>query len=139
MSRLGPQGTTLEAGARLAAQVIDGIGDEVAVVRESSGALNTTTGAYTVSESSIYTGNGRVRRTQPGEVDAGGASIPVERTTIHLPLGTAGVLVGDVVRVTGSRSPELIGREFVVSELPAFSADTSLVLVVSERTIPVGD
>jgi hypothetical protein len=138
MSRLGPQGTTLEAGARLAAQVIAGIGDQVEVVRESRGAINVTTGAYTTAESSVYTGNGRVRRTQPGEVDAGGAAIPVERTTISLPLGTAGVLVGDVVRVTGSRSPELVGREFVVSEVPSFSADTSLVLVVSERTIPVG-
>ena len=136
---LGPQGTTLTAGANLAARVIAGIGDEVAVVRESSGALNTTTGAYTVSESSIYTGGGRVRRTAPTETQAGGGEVALETTRVHLPLGTTGVLAGDVVRVTGSRSPELIGREFVVTDIPAFSADTSLVLEVTERPIPVGD
>ena len=136
MSRLGPQGVTLQAGARLAAQVIAGIGDTVSITRDTSPVFDTDTGAYTYTTTGIYTGYGRLRRAQVAESDVGAAGVPVATTSVHLPLGTTGVQVGDVVEFDGSRDPELLGRRFVVTDIPANSANTSLVLTVTELLVP---
>ena len=133
MTTLGPQGTTLTAGANLATTVMNGIGDQVTVTRRTRGALNTTTMDYdSASSASVYSGVGRVRRTARKDEQAGGGEITVESTTVHLPWGTTGVQVGDIVTVTDSRDASLTGRTFRVVDIPAFSAGTSLTLLVED-------
>ena len=120
----------------MAERVIAGIGDTVAVTRETLGALDTDTGAYTPTEETVYTGYGRLRRVGGNEPNVGDAQLPVDCTTVHLPLGTDGVQAGDIIEFTGSRDPALVGRKFVVTDIPAFSAGTSLNLTVSELLVP---
>ena len=132
MSRLGPQGTTLAGGARLAERVIAGIGDQISITREARGSLNTTTMTYTPSSSDVYAGAGRVRRSNAGTDSAGGGEVVTDKTTVHIPLNTTGVQIGDKVTVTASRDVSLVGRVYVVTDLPASSASTSVALTVEQ-------
>lgn len=105
--------TRLVARARVAHQRL--MTDTVTITRNGTPTMNTTTGALTVSSSTIYTGKCRLRgATASGaearEPDASDAQQSTNRYALILPYGSdASVLVGDIATI-GSRVFTVLGR-----------------------------
>lgn len=103
----------LVARARVAHQRL--MVDTCTITRLTSGSMNTTTGAYSPSSASIYSGKCRLRGDNAAgvgvtESQAGGAEQATVRYALLLPYGSdSTVLVGDRVAV-GSRTFVVVGR-----------------------------
>ena len=71
----------------------------------------------------VYTGRAKIQTYEAHEQTQGtqtGASATVQRSQVHVPVGAYMPEPGDVVRLTGSRDPLMIGRLWrVVTRWPA--------------------
>lgn len=82
--------------------------------RLSTGAINSTTGAYTTTTTSVYSGKCRLRGPSAAsasvrESDTGEAEQASFRYQLLIPYGSATVYVGDVATI-GSRTFTVVGR-----------------------------
>ncbi len=98
--------------------------DSCTITRVTNGSMNTTTGAYTTTSSSIYSGKCRLRGDNAAgvgvtESQAGGAEQATVRYALLLPFGSdSSVLVGDRVAI-GSRTFVVVGRNTASSTTAA--------------------
>lgn len=98
--------------------------DTCTITRQTPGSMNTTTGAYTTTSSTIYTGKCRLRGDSAASVnvrenDAGEAEQATGRYALLLPYGSdSSVLVGDRVAI-GSRTLIVLGRNTATSTTAA--------------------
>lgn len=94
-----------------------GLPDECTITRPDGGALNPGTLIWTPNAPVVYTGPCRVQLLPPGRVfvnQHGDASVSVVRYSASLPWDTTDIAVDDVLTVTTSKDPKMIGRSFVV-------------------------
>ncbi len=109
--------------------------DTVTVTRPSRGALNTTTGQHATTSTTVYTGPARIRRATSSDATAGERELQRSRPTLALPVGETGAADlrhGDVVTVSASLNPDLVGRTFTVSSLEVGTTATAHRYVVEE-------
>ncbi len=112
--------------------------DACTIRRTTSVATNPDTGATTPTYSALYAGKCRIQ--QPQAIarphDVAENYLLIARLEIQLPVaGTAGLLVGDEVTITAAtRDPDLVGRVFLVQELPRKTDATARRVSVIERT-----
>lgn len=98
--------------------------DSCTITRVTNGSMNTTTGAYTTTSSTIYSGKCRLRGDNAAgvgvrESEAGGAEQTTVRYALLLPFGSdSSVLVGDRVAI-GSRAFTVVGRNTATSTTAA--------------------
>lgn len=91
--------------------------DTVSVARITRGALNTSTGQYTTTSATVYTGQARVKREMSRDQVVGDGERQAARVVLVLPYsatGAADLLPGDVVTITASQDDSLAGRACVV-------------------------
>jgi len=96
---------------------------------------NPTTGAVTNARSTVYTGPARVQTYEPqeGTPEVAGATVTVQRYSVHVPVGSFAPTVGMVVTVTASAlDANLVGRVFRVVALLHKTAATAYRLSVEE-------
>lgn len=98
--------------------------DTCTITRLTAGSMNTTTGAYSPSTSTIYSGKCRLRGDNAAgvgvrESEAGGAEQTTVRYALLLPYGSdSSVLVGDQAAI-GSRTFTVVGRNTATSTTAA--------------------
>lgn len=105
---------TLGMGRRMA---LSRMSDTCTVTRAGSPVFNETTGQYTSTTVSVYSGACRVKQAASvaRDVDAGSQLLAVTQLELHLPLSAVGVRAGDLVTITGSETrAEQSGRKFSV-------------------------
>ena len=111
--------------------------DQCIITRESGRVLNTTTGQNTPGSITIYTGICRVRP-QPGiatrDVRAGEQVIGTHAPVVSVPVEVVNVASGDIVTVTVSLDPGLIGRRMLVQVVAEGSQITARRLLVQEMS-----
>jgi hypothetical protein len=88
--------------------------DTCVITRNTSSSLNTTTGAYTLTGTTKYSGKCRLRGSTAGaasvrELQAGEAEQPTYRYQLLIPHGSYAAAVGDVV-VCDSRTFTVVGE-----------------------------
>jgi len=108
--------------------------DTVTIVRKSE-TFNETTGDYDIENESIYAGRARVQTYEPQTTmpEAGGHTYMVQTYSVHIPVGSADVAIGDVITVTAAAiEPNLVGREYRVVGLLHKSLQTAYRLQVTE-------
>jgi hypothetical protein len=91
--------------------------DTVTVTRVTGQNLNTTTGAYTPTTSTIYTGPARYKREVPREREAGESERASASPVLVLPYDATGADLlrkGDTVTFTASVDASLVGRTCTV-------------------------
>jgi hypothetical protein len=92
--------------------------DTVRIVRNGPlGTPNPSTGVVTPSQSTIYTGPGRVKpykRVTANGVSAGDAKDSLALYVVSLPLTVTTVQPGDIVHITASADPRLLTTELRV-------------------------
>ncbi len=91
--------------------------DTVTVTRVTGQTLNTTTGAYTQTTSTIYTGGARYKRETALEREAGDSERASAKPILVLPYDATGADLlrkGDVVTFTASIDSALVGKTCVV-------------------------
>lgn len=97
---------------------------------------NPTTGADVPTYSApIYTGRCKVQTYEPQErnPEVGGATVTVQRYSIHVPVGSFAPAVGQVITITAAAlDPNLVGNVFRVVALLHKSASTAYRLGVEE-------
>lgn len=127
---------TALARGRAAAEI--SMVDSCTIRRTTAVVTNPDTGATTPTYSALYAGKCRIQ--QPQAIarphDVGENYLLIARLEIQLPVaGTAGLLVGDEVTITAAtRDPDLVGRVFLVQELPRKTDATARRVSVIERT-----
>lgn len=102
--------------------------DACAITREGARTLNETTGQYTQTPATVYSGICRVvvppRR--PQDVSAVGQVEAQETARLDLPVvASAGVRDGDVVTFTASIDPALVGRKYRLKGVPGNTHGTA--------------
>lgn len=116
--------------------------DTCVVERPQNGTLNTSTGAYTATYLTIYTGACRVKgpgagQATPQEVLAVEAEQQLTRHTLVLPYGTAaGVAAGDRVRLTAGAMNGSTFTVVGVSASTSMSARSILIELVDDPASP---
>lgn len=88
--------------------------DTCVITRVTNGAFNASTGAYTTTSTSLYSGKCRLRGSTAGaasvrELQAGEAEQPTYRYQLLLPHGSYAAAVGDVV-ACDSRTFTVVGE-----------------------------
>jgi hypothetical protein len=109
--------------------------DAVTVTRVTRGALNTATGQHATTSATVYSGPARLRRATSSDATVGDRELQRNRPTLVLPFGETdadALLPGDVVTVTTSADPALVGRTFTVSSADLGSTATARRYVVEE-------
>lgn len=107
-------GGTLTLGRRMAESRMT---DSCTVTRAGSPTWDESTGAYTSTPVTVYSGVCRVKHptTAARDVDAGSQLLAVSQLELHLPVSAVGVRADDVVSVTGSATrAEQSGRKFTI-------------------------
>ena len=120
------RGRAFALGGMLDAVTVEVLGDVV---------TNPTTGAVTNARSTVYTGPARVQTYEPqeGTPEVAGATVTVQRYSVHVPVGSFAPTVGMVVTVTASAlDANLVGRVFRVVALLHKTAATAYRLSVEE-------
>lgn len=118
------------AGRRLAESLMV---DSVSIRRPTS-AIDDETGLPVSTV--VYAGRGKVQTYEAFEKtpDVGGATVTVQRYSVHVPVGAYAPAVNDVVTVTAATlDPNLAGREYVVQALLHKSMGTSYRLLVDDN------
>jgi len=108
---------------------------DAATVTSTSRTIDQTTGAEIVTSTQVYTGRVKIQSgaTQESTPEAGGATLTVQRSEVHFPVGAFVPAIGQVVTVTAAAlDPLLIGRVFRVVALLHKSAATAYRLSVTE-------
>ena len=93
------------------------------------------TGVDVPTYSTLYTGRCRVQTFQPQESnpEVGGATLTVQRYSVHVPVGAFVPAIGQVVTITAAAlDPNLAGRAFRVVALLHKTAATAYRLGVEE-------
>ena len=111
--------------------------DTCTAVRRGSASTNSTTGAVTVSSTTLYSGKCRVQNAglAAQTVEAAGRTATVERPTIHVPVGAFAARPGDVITITASETDAtLVGRVYRVVGAQVKSLATAYRLPVEEVT-----
>lgn len=98
--------------------------DTCTIVRRSPGALNTTTGVYTPTEATQYTGACLVRPQSPTSVSAGQELVEKRDYLIMVPYTVTAVAVDDIVKVDSTRDGVLDIKELVVRNVRTDSLNT---------------
>lgn len=109
--------------------------DTCTVTRPGEPVFNETTGTYTPTSTTIYTGKCRVQaaNTLAGGPNAGERVVVISRFTVSLPISAPVVQVDDIVTVTiGTFDAQLIGKRFRVASLHHKSHATARRLEVEE-------
>lgn len=111
--------------------------DTCTITREGPRVLDTATGQNAPSVTAIYAGKCRVRP-QPGiatrDVRAGDQVIGTHAPVVSVPVEVVDVAAGDIVTVTASRDPGLIGRRLLVQVVAEGSQITARRLLVQEMS-----
>ena len=108
---------------------------DVATVTTTSRTIDPSTGAEVTTSTLIHTGRCKVQQSgsQESTPEAGGATVTVQRSEVHFPVGAFVPAIGQVITVTAATlDPLLIGRVFRVVALLHKSAATAYRLAVSE-------
>ena len=110
--------------------------DACQVVRVAGQVTDPVTGVVSDEYVMVYEGPCRVQaRALQGQAPrVGEYAASILRLEVHLPVSVTGVAVGDVVGVTGSADPDLLGRKFTVTGLSHKSLLTARRLAVEEVT-----
>jgi phosphate/sulfate permease len=111
--------------------------DTVVITHQTADPTNADTGVITPTTTTLYTGKAKVQHTavpSGSPRDLGEASVIIMRTQIHVPISVTGIVSDDVVTVTASRDPDLVGRRFVVRAVAAKSYLTARRLDVEQRS-----
>jgi len=109
--------------------------DTCTVKRVTGVTTDLLTGADVPTYSTIYTGKCKVATFQPQErnPEVGGATLTVQRYSVHVPVGAFVPAVGQVVTITDAAlDPNLTGRMFRVVALLHKTAATAYRLSVEE-------
>jgi hypothetical protein len=124
------------ARAQAAAQA--GMVDTCSIRRKTGETTDPDSGAITPTWSALYAGKCRVQQPQAlaRPHDIGEDFLLVARLEIQLPVAaTAGLLVRDEVTIkAATRDPDLVGRVFLVHELPRKTDASARRVSVIERT-----
>lgn len=105
---------TLSMGRRMAESRMT---DSCAVTRAGSPVFNETTGEYTSTAASVYSGKCRIKHptTAGRDVDAGSQLLAVGELELHVPVGSAVFAPDDVVTISACPTrPDQVGRKFTV-------------------------
>ena len=101
-----------------------GMTDTWAVYRYTDGVLNETTGQYTPTATTVYSGPGKLQSFESYEQNpvAGAHQYTVSRPLLHLPVDTASSLIeeGDTaVRLACPMDPALVGTKVTIEGPPS--------------------
>lgn len=110
--------------------------DSCVITRVTGRTMNQSTGAYTDTTSTIYSGKCQVTRAADGaavDVSAGERDVAVARVTVKLPISATGVQSGDRVAVAATLDDDLDGRVVYVHEVQTRTFGTSRRLVCDEE------
>lgn len=110
--------------------------DSCVVTRVTSqGSINNSTGGYTPTTSTVYSGKCQVVKPEGSATDvaAGERDVAVSRTTVKLPISATGVQSGDKVTVAATLDDDLDGRVLYVHEVQARTYGTSRRLACEEQ------
>jgi Family of unknown function (DUF6093) len=125
--------TALAAGRTMAEA---GMMDACIIVRDTVTAVNTQTGAQTVTTVTLYEGVCRYKKSGAASgATVGGAYQLMLGPQIHLPIVTAaeGLRPGDRITITAAvNDPELVGRVMRIHDLPHESESTARTFGVQE-------
>lgn len=91
--------------------------DTCTITRAGAKVLNESTGEYTSTTVSVFSGPCRVKHPTgvARDVDAGSQLLAVTQLELHLPVSAVGVRADDVVSITGSVTrTEQVGRKFTI-------------------------
>ena len=94
--------------------------DTITIIRVTGRTFNETTGAYTNTTTTVYSGKCRVKphlSDTARQVEAGEQAVYLWPFTVTLPMTATGVEVGDVGTVGASLDPDLPGQELVVKDV----------------------
>jgi len=108
---------------------------DAATATSTSRTIDQTTGAEIVTSTLVYTGRCKIQSgaTQASTPEAGGATLTVQRSEAHFPVGAFVPAVGQVITITAAAlDPLLIGRVFRVVALLHKSAATAYRLSIEE-------
>ena len=111
--------------------------DACTVVRRGAPSTNTSTGAVTVSSTSLYSGKCKVQAAGLASqtVEAAGRTATLERPTVHVPVGSFAPRPGDVITITASATDaNLVGRVYRVTAASLKSLATAYRIPVEEVT-----
>jgi len=108
---------------------------DAATVTSTSRTIDQTTGAEVIVKTPVYTGRVKIQSgaTQESTPEAGGATITVQRSEAHFPVGAFVPAVGQVITITAAAlDPLMVGLVFRVVALLHKSAGTAYRLSVEE-------
>jgi hypothetical protein len=109
--------------------------DACAIVRPGGTVTDPNTGETSTPSPTVYTGKAKVQtyEAQESNPEAGGATMTVQRYTLHIPVGSYAPEVGDVATITAAAADtNLVGRKYRVVALLHKSLTTAYRLGVEE-------
>lgn len=110
---------------------------DTCIIRRKTGTVfNETTGQYTDTSSTVYTGKCKLqdRVIQSGESQAGGREVITLSSVLHVPVSVTTVHVDDVAEMSASQDPWAVGRKLRVAQLASKSYLKSRRLQVEDVT-----
>jgi len=109
--------------------------DTCTIRRKTGTAFDETTGRYTDTTTTVYTGKCKLQdRIIQGESEAGGREVITLSSVLHLPVPVTAVQVDDVAEVTASQDPAAVGRKLRVAQVHYKSYATARQLQVEDVT-----
>jgi len=124
--------SAVRRGQRLAAKLML---ETCSVTRRTGRTLDPATDKDTDTFSTIYAGQCRVKPlTVSQQVEAGQVAVELRRYVVAIPMSSpANVRRGDIVTVTVSADPEVVGRPLVVIDIALGELATARRLTVEDR------
>jgi hypothetical protein len=114
-----------------------GMADSCTIRRVTGETTDPFSGVITPTYSTVYTGKCRVQQPQAVDRphDVGEDFVLIARLEVQLPMSTSvGIDVGDRITITAAvNDADLVGRVFIVHDLPHKSEPTARRLQVTER------
>lgn len=95
---------------------------DTCTIRRKTGETEGAGGVIDPTWDDLYDGKCRVQvRTETGQAtDVGESELIIERREVQLPIAVTGLLEGDRITITASRSdPDLVGRAYVIRDVVA--------------------
>lgn len=111
--------------------------DTCTVARRGTPSTNPTTGAVTVTSTTLYSGKCKVQHSglAAQTAEAAGRTATIERPTVHVPVGAFAPRPGDVITITDSETDaSLVGRVYRVAAAQVKSLASAYRLPVEEVT-----
>lgn len=109
--------------------------DSCVITRKTGQTLNQSTGAYTDTTDTIYSGKCQVVKPDGAAVDvnAGERDVAVSSTKVKLPITATGIQSGDKVTLTATFDADMTGRVVYVHEVQTRTFGTSRRLACEEQ------